>query len=184
VENTLQRVFDSTRGYDGSGPAVKFNRDDIHLERFYGMFRNPIDFIGIYYPEHFRANELGAALARFPHLRKFEIVENEQLGPTEADWTSLCVHLRALPKLEEIELGGYNLTDAALAPLAGHPGLQRIMITFGDITPACTGTFTRIPHLRVISLGTRYGDAMFFKQGERDAITQALPGVKLEFPVP
>lgn len=174
-------IFAETGGYNGSTPARGRNRDDIHLERFRGLFRGPIEFVGIYYPEGFHGDELGAALARFEYLRRLAIFENEDSVPTEADWTTLCARLRTLPHLEEIELGGAQITDAALSRLAGHPGLRVVEISYSRVTPKVGAVFATMPHL----LELRFGDHISagdleFTQEEQDAIATEMSGTKVK----
>ena len=159
------------------------NRYSIHRARFRSLFRGPIEFIGIYYPENIRG-DLGATLRRFPHLRRFTFFENEDDFPTEADMTLLCTRLRSLPKLEEIELGGGQLTDAALAQLAGHPGLRTVEISFSQLTPACAATFATMPRLTSLIIGQvipANPGPLELSEKDKDAIRTALPHVKIEF---
>ena len=110
------------------------NRDIIWHERFRALFRGPIRDIKIYEPDAFRG-DLGVALARFPELQRVSV--DGSVGenyPTEANWTLLCTRLRSMTQLKEVELGGTWVTDAAIAPLAGHPSLRIILINNGQLT--------------------------------------------------
>src|SRR5204862_6364930 len=59
--------------------------------------------------------DLGATLWRFPQLRSFIYDDNEDPLPAEATWIRLCTWIRAMPKLDQIELGGGQLTDASIS---------------------------------------------------------------------
>jgi hypothetical protein len=181
ADDFFSRIFVATRGYDGSQPAPTRNRDIIYQERFRALFRDPIDEIHIYDPEAFRG-DLGAALARFPRLRRASVFESESL-PTEAEWTRLCMWLRSFPHLEEIELGGAWVTDAAIAPLAKHPQLHTISIAGGRLTAECTKTFASMPHLTRLHIeGQIPEDENWLSPDERKAMSAALPAVTIEFP--
>lgn len=174
--------YAATFGYDGSQPVKTRNRGLVYHERFRALFRGPIEEIHIGYPESFRG-DLGAALARFPRLRRFSIIENEDSGPTEADWTLLCARLRTLPNLEEIELGGSWITDAAITPLSGHPTLRSITISEGRLTSECAKTFTAIPLLAALHFeGQRYtGDTWLSPEAEK-TLRASLPTVTVTLP--
>jgi hypothetical protein len=157
------------------------DRGSIYHERFHSAFRGPIEFIGIKYSMGFHGDELGAALARFSHLRRFAIIEDAEDVPTEADWTALCARLRSLTQLEQIELAGALLTDAAIAPLKGHPGLQRLNLSGSKVTPACLATLETVPHLSHLDLKYLSEPSGTFSQKDQDAMRAALPGVEIEF---
>ncbi len=187
VDSAAKTWFDwryaATGGYDGSQPVKTRNRDSVYYERFQCLFRDPIEYINIGYPETFRGDNLGAALARFPELRFFGVFENEDTGPGESEWTALCRRLRALPRLEEIELGGSWITDAAIEPLGGHPNLRVVTILEGRLTPGCAKTFSTIPHLATLHIEWQRhdGDTWLTPEEER-TMKAALPGVTLEVP--
>jgi hypothetical protein len=67
-----ERLYGETSGYDGSQPAKTRNRDSVMIDRFYAFFRGPIEEIGVSYFEKFHG-DLGAALARFPVLRRVTV---------------------------------------------------------------------------------------------------------------
>ena len=179
ADNLIVRLFDQTRGYDGTQPAKTRNRDIVYQERFRALFRGPIQEIDVYYFEAFHG-DLGAAFARFPSLRRVEVFDN---FPTEPEWTHLCAKLRELPRLEEIELGGAWITDAAIAPLAGHPNLRTVTIEYGRLTDGCTKTFATMPRLSKLRIGEQIypGDAWLSPE-QTAAMTAALPSVTVEAP--
>lgn len=187
AEAWLDWVYRDTRGYTAGRHAVKTrNRNSVYHDQFRALFRGSIEEIHIYYPESFRP-ELTTALARFPQLRRFSLVENESTGPTEAEWMHLCTGLRALPQLEELELCGYWLTDEAIAPLAEHPGLRSIVISEGRLSAASSATFASIPRLKSLNLGELHPPEGEWRdaneaQATRGAFEAALPGVSVQFP--
>ena len=158
-----------------------FNFPSVHLERFRAPFHDSIQEIRIRSFEAF-SGDLGSEFARFPDLRRVIVEEPGGYLPTESEWTHLCARLRELPHLEEIELGGMWVTDAAIAPLAGHPNLRSIYIKYGRLTDGCTKTFASIPHLSKLKIGFQSDE-----EGEtlsrqiKAAIRAALPAVEVEF---
>ena len=182
--NYLLEKFHYVPETSGDTPAKLHYRNVVYHERFKAFFRGPIEEINVYYFEAFHG-DLGAAFARFPHLRRVTVVDNKDTLPTEAEWTKLCTRLRALPNLESIELGGAWITDTALGPLAGHPHLRSLTITFGRHTEACVKTFATLPHLTTFHFGNQYSEAETPLTPEmKAAIIAALPGVTVEFPDP
>jgi hypothetical protein len=178
------RIFASTRGYDGSQPTKTRNRDIVARERFHALFRGSIQDVHIYYFEAFRG-DLGAALARFPDLRRVTVIDNEQDLPTESEWTLLCTRLRTIPHLEEIEIGGAWVTDAAIAPLAGHPALHTLSISFGRLTASCATTFTSLPRLSKLNIGEQIHDGDdWLSPASQAAMSATLPQVSIDFPRP
>lgn len=175
--------YASTGGYDGTQPVKTRNRDVVYYERFRALFRGPIEVIDIGYPEGFRGDDLGLALARFPKLRRFCVFENEDTGPSESEWALLCRRLRALPQLEELELAGCWLSDSAIAPLAGHPRLRVVTILEGRLSPGCTKTFAAIPNLSRLHIeGQRYEGDTWLTPAEEKMMRAALPAVTVEVP--
>jgi hypothetical protein len=86
-----------------------------------------------------------------------------------------------LPRLQELELGGEWLTAAAIAPLAGHPQLRSITISYGRLTEGCTKTFASIPHLAELHIGEQiYEGDVWLSPASRTAMRTALPNVDLE----
>jgi len=185
VQDFLDDKFESTAGYDdgGSLPAHTRNHAEIHIERFRAFFRGSISDISIYDPQAFRG-DLGTALARFPELRRVSVDGCIGPYPTEADWTLLCTRLRSFPQLKEIELGGTWVTDAAIAPLAGHPQLRTISINSGRLTADCTKTFRAIPRLTKLHIEVQIhndGEAWLSPEDQK-AMSSALPAVSIELP--
>ena len=159
------------------------NRNVIWHERLRALFRGPMRSIRIYEPDAFRG-DLGGALARFPELERISV--DGSVGenyPTEVDWTLLCTRLRSLTQLKEIELGGTWVTDAAIAPLAGHPRLRTISINIGRLTVDSVRTFRAIPRLTKLHIEGLSGDAKTALSAENQkAMSAALPKVTIEFP--
>ena len=182
--NYLLEKFHYVPETSGDTPAKLHYRNVVYHERFKAFFRGPIEEINVYYFEAFHG-DLGAAFARFPHLRRVTVDDNEHDLPTEAEWTKLCAHLRALPNLESIELGGTWITDAAVTSLSGHPNLRSIAFTEGRFTEACAKTFATIPHLTSLHFeGQSTTGEPPFSPEKKAAIIAALPGVTVEFPNP
>jgi len=177
----LQR-FAGSRSYEREWPVHTSVRHIIYQERFRAFFRGPIREVHVFYCEAF-TGDLGAALQRFPGLRRVTVSENEPDVPTEADWKLLCMRLRSLPQLEEVELGGAWITDAAIAPLAGHPKLRSINISYGRLTSACAKTFAGIPRLTKLQFEEQIyaGDAWLTPEGQ-SAMNAALPAVSITYP--
>ena len=181
VENFLFEKFRDPPDVTDKTPTKMLNRNKVYQDRFRAFFRGPIQEININDFEAFYG-DLGEALARFPDLRRVAVTNYGLNLPTEAEWTKLCAHLRALPKLESIELGGEWITDAALAPLAGHPHLRSVTIPYGSHTEACVKTFATMPHLATLHYGHQFLDVEDTLTPEKKAaIIAALPGVTVEF---
>jgi len=166
---------------EGGRSAQRENRNVIYWERFRVLFREPIREIHVYDFEAFRG-DLGAALARFPHLRRVTVFTMEE-SPAESEWTLLCTRLRTLPELEEIEIGGYWLTDAAIAPLAGHPQLRSITIPYARLTVGSAPTFASMPRLSKLHFDEQVEeeDASLLHENQA-AMSAALPAVRIDFP--
>jgi hypothetical protein len=182
ADDLFTRLYGETQGYAGSQPAKTRNRDSVMMDRFHAFFRGPIEQIDVYYFEKFHG-DLGAALARFPVLRRVTVFDDEEDGPTESEWTLLCTRLRALPQLETLRLGGDYLTNESIAPLAGHPQLRSIIIREGRLTAACAKTFASIPHLSQLHIEQEAtGSKTWLSPEGRKAMIAALPHVNLELP--
>ena len=155
-------------------------RYSVYLERFRAMFRGRIREIRIYDPEGFRG-DLGAALQRFPGLRLVEVHDLHTSLPSEKEWELLCRRLRELPDLETLHLQGRWITDAAIAPLAAHPRLRSLAITWGTgtgLTPACLKTFAAIPNLKELNIVAQNpGDGVWITQEVQAELAAALPGI-------
>lgn len=180
VEDLIGRMFAQTAHYTGAYPESTLRRDIIYHERFRAFFRGPIRGICIDSPGGFRG-DLGAALARFPDLRGVYIADLGQSQPSEADWKLLFTRLRALPDLEEVALRGNMITDAALAPLSGHPGIKYLTLNYGNLTDKSIQTFASMPNLRELEFeGVPNGDIEWPGPESEKAIIAALPNVKVE----
>jgi hypothetical protein len=101
---------------------------------------------------------------------------------TEADWIQYCAGIRKLPRLHRLLISGYQLTDTALAQLAGHPTLRVVTIVNHDLTAACATTLVTLPSLQSVTFGARKpATRPTMSDAERKAITTALPKtVRLE----
>ena len=206
VQNTLARNWEITFGKEGRPDAMPKILDDkvqgllgdkenrwgeqipyvVYRERVRAMFRGRIEEVHIYYPVDIRG-DLGAALLHFEGLRKLTFFENEEHLPTEASYKLLCQRLRSAMNLEELELGGGQLTSDVIAPLAGHPKLNRLKISYScRLTTDVLKTLKTLPALTILELKDIYGhDEEEWKSPALHArFREALPGVKLELPEP
>ena len=183
VAGYLARKYASVSGYDAPdapGPAHTRNRDVVYHERFRSLFRGRIEQIRIYYPTGLRG-DLGAALARFPGLQIVAIHENGGNMVTELQWTRLCERLRHFPELAEIEFASDSLTDAAIAPLLGHP--QKITIGYGHLTPECAKIFATMPRLATLDLsGAMRATGSEWTPSEIKGLQAAFPSVDVRAP--
>lgn len=127
--------------------------------------------------------DLGAELLRFTSLREVAIEDTMAPGPGADQWRQLCTRLRMLPKLRELEIGGDQLNDDSLAPLAGHPALRSIEITRGRVTMNSLQTWAALPNLKKLSFGemTYSGDAWLTPE-ERTMLRTRLPATEINFP--
>jgi hypothetical protein len=156
VQNWLNhRYGGNPRGLDlGRGLQHAEYRDIVYHERFRALFRGTIREIQIMDPEGFRG-DLGAALLRFPGLRSVTVHDYYDLkAPREAEWKLLFTRLRSLPNLEELNLGGRGISDAAVTPLAGHPTLRAIRVRYSELTPESAKIFRTLPRLSTLRLNT------------------------------
>jgi hypothetical protein len=144
----------------------------VYEQRFFSLFSDSIESITLGLPE---SDALGAALERFPQLRSVRIAEGRPA--IRGDWAKLCAGLRQCRRLEEVHLSGPNLTDSAIAPLAGHPTLQSVDLG-GHLTPASIETFRSMPALTEL---TFFSVGHHLLEAERIAIKVALPSVKVQF---
>jgi hypothetical protein len=162
------------------------NPEEIYPERVRVAFLGDITEIGIYYPEGFRG-DLGAALLRFRELKKFTVYENEPYAPTESDYKLLCQRLRELPALEEIELGGAQISSDALKPLAGHSMIRKLNLSYSTrLTTDVLHTLKSLPALQTLEIRSIFGpDEEKWKSPSLHLqFREALPGVTLELPQP
>lgn len=183
ADDFFYRILGQTRGYDGSQPAKTRNRDVVYRERFRAFFRGSIQDVHIYDFEEFHG-DLGAVLARFRDLRRFTAwAEDSETHPTEAEWTLLCTHLRALPHLEVIEIGGWQITDRAIAPLSEHPQLRSLSIVAGRLSPSSATTFATLPRLTKLNLGEQLHEGdVWPSTAQQAAMIAALPHTEIVFP--
>jgi hypothetical protein len=86
--------------------------------------------------------------------------------------------LRSLPELEELDLGGGSLTDAAVSPLAGHSALRTVRVRVSRLTPECAKTFRTMPNLTAIYLNTTTD----LTPADLAGWSAALPGVVINSP--
>ncbi len=155
------------------------NRDIVYRERFRAFFRGPIEDAHIYDFEGFRG-DLGAALTRLPRLRRVTAYSMRE-ADSESEWTQLCTHLRTLPQLEELDIGGHQLTDRAVAPLAGAPQLRILRINCDPLTPSSARTFASMPRLMELRLESQKFAGSAWPPEEEAAWTAALPKVHIVF---
>jgi hypothetical protein len=90
------------------------------------------------------------ALSRFTRLETFILTASEHV--TEQEAADICTALRAMPHLRTVRLSGPGFTDTALAPLAGHPGLTKIVVNGGHLTGRSAPTFASLPSLRELDI--------------------------------
>ena len=126
----------------------KGSRDTIWRERFRALFRGPITEIEIYYPGTLR-DDLGAALARFPSLRRLSIRE---AGFSKSDWSYVFAGLQRLKHLEELDIGGHELRDRTIEPLSKLTNLRKVTIETGSLSTESIETFRHLPNLTELVL--------------------------------
>lgn len=162
--------------------AQKPNRADVWHERFRGLFRGRITEMEIYYPGRLR-DDLGAALRRFPALRRLKIQEADF---SASDWSYVFAGLHHLPHLEKLEIGGHALRDSTIERLANQRSIRKITITTGRLGTESVETFRRLPNLNELSFDSDTIDDGH-ASGERPfpeiqkIIRDALPKAKVEF---
>jgi hypothetical protein len=122
---------------------------------------------------------------RFPDLRIIGFYGGN-IAETEADATKLCADLRAYPSLEEIYLVAEPITDAALAPLAGHPRLKLLYVDVDSetdirpppLTARSIDTFASMPALRELTIRSReYPDRV----ADLEKLKARLPQVRVDW---
>ncbi|HSI63254.1 MAG TPA: hypothetical protein VLE43_09040 [Candidatus Saccharimonadia bacterium] len=123
------------------------------FERFSAAYCGPITDIHVYSSAKL-CGDLGAALLRFPGLRRVTIYGDGRYDYlTEEELRLLCERLRTMPALEYLELGGQMLTDDALLELAGHPKLQKLTISrCPRVSPEVLKVLLTLPALKEVSL--------------------------------
>jgi hypothetical protein len=109
-------------------------------------------------------------------LPQLEVLSMSMAGWSEADVKKFCGALRKRTGLHTLAREG-GISDAALAALAGHPGLAWMQIKSDEISPACAATLATMKRLQHVS---------FLKQSEyteeeKTAYRAALPGVETDF---
>jgi hypothetical protein len=147
-------------------------------KQFHFLFQPPIAGISVAGP---LKNGAGSVLARFPRLKRLVIYELTGDAMTEDAWANLCKELRACPYLEHLNLGGVNLSDAAIAELAGHATLRVLSVHMGRLTPACTKALGTIPNLKELYLGKgSNGSKGVVDPKQLPAMSAALPHVRVQ----
>jgi hypothetical protein len=121
------------------------------------------------------ARQLALALQRLPYVRKLKVMGDMF---AEEDWTQVCQAVRDLPKLQELTLYGWCLSDKAIAPLAGHDKLKEILMAEACVTPDSATTFATMPSLTLLRFGTGYN---WFTYEKLRAVSDALHPVAVEF---
>jgi hypothetical protein len=87
-----------------------------------------------------------------------------------------------LPDLEELEIGGAWLTNRAIAPLSGHPGLRLLSVGYGRLTPACTATLATMPRLATVRIDHwAPEEEIWLLSANQKSVQTALPAVRIEF---
>jgi hypothetical protein len=170
----LNWTFSKTHGYTGKS-AVK-----VYHAAYGDIFRAPIQKIEVVDPRRINGNP-GRVLPWFPQLNRF-ILSDSGNHLSEAEWTEICTGLRASERLEQLQIGGGNLTDAALAALANHPRLRVLTIDENHVTSGCGTTFSSMPRLKTLVIRqSQRGNCPPLTWPEKDSIVAALPGVDVVF---
>jgi hypothetical protein len=172
IDDAARRLFNRM---DESGRRAPLMQD-----RFRVLFGGSVTDVHIYAPDDI-TGDLGAALLRFPKLQRVTVCENYDDFPTEASFKLLCTRLRELPRLVELSLDG-QVTTASLAPLAGHPTLQKLKLPYSQITPDIAQVLVRMPSLKELEIGDVRGESKSWESPELQArIRGDLPGVTVTF---
>jgi len=155
---------------------------DVFYDELLPLLFKPVTEFEIFYFEGFYG-DLGAELAQFKHLRRLAVCENLAEYPTEPEWKQFCTHLRTLDHLEELQIGGQNLSDAALQPLSGHAALKRLRISMGPgITPGIVECVRTMPSLEELVFEQPSAVRAWYEPGTQERFKAALPRVKVIFP--
>jgi hypothetical protein len=111
---------------------------------------------------------------RFPELREARFWTTDL---TEAEVMQFSRELRDYPSLEALLLrDGKSITDATLAPLAGHPRLETLEVHHSGITSQSAGTFAAMPALRTLMfVGARKAG----RETDLEKLTPLLPVVRV-----
>jgi hypothetical protein len=116
-------------------------------------------------------DRLGPALARFSDLRSIAIMGAVL---TEEDWTRVSAMLRKLPRLEKVGFKGVQVTDRAIAPLAGHAAVQELSFSSTSVTVASVPTLVTLPSLTELYMSYPIYPV------DLTALHKALPSLKVE----
>lgn len=188
VPEFIDDVMYKTAEWYGGLTHASHNQRELYYDRLTAPFRGlQLRNLEIYDPKNFD-ERLCKVVGKCKALRSLSIVDwggwATPPTPSESSWRSLCETLRMLPRLETLHLASEQLTDDALAPLAGHPTLRRFSLerVGMSITPAAAHTFASMPNLKELALGQPSG-------GTEDVWTEAaiaefqmaLPGVAVTF---
>lgn len=184
IESAIHKSVDWYRSLThASLQECKLYRERLRMPFQTGQLRN----LEIYDPKNFD-ERLCKVIRRCRSLQSVTVCDWGGWGspptPPESSWHSLCEALRTLPRLETLGIGSEQLTDDALAPLAGHPMLRRITIERMSIsiTPAAARIFASMPNLKELSFGepSRSTEEIWTKDAMA-SFRAALPGVKVMF---
>lgn len=180
ADNALQKIIDDMIGPQigrFSGPDLR--RSSVSHDRLLTLFRGRITEIEIWYPERMR-EDLGAALARLPSLKRVAIHE---AAFSREDWESLFSGLTSHPSLEVLEVGGPALNDRAIEPL-GESAVRRLVIYEGSLAEFSPATLARMRHLSELTIATTAiatSDVDPPMPETQRMIREALPNVKVSF---
>ncbi|RBP44645.1 hypothetical protein DES53_104467 [Roseimicrobium gellanilyticum] len=189
VPKVLDEVIQKSVEWYGEWTHASSNQRELYYYRITTPFRaGRLRNLGIYDPKNFD-ERLGDVIRRCRGLQSVEVLDWGGWGspptPPESSWRSLCEALRTLPRLHTLGIGSEELTDAALAPLAGHPTLRTITMERVpmSITPESARTFASIPHLKELILGepSRTTEEVW-TEAAIARFRAALPGVSVTIP--
>ncbi len=170
---------------DRLGAAVdrKIDVEEWFPRGVFDVALRPVEEFEVFYFEGLHG-DLGRELQRFPHLKKVSIFENMDGQPSETEWQKLIGWIRQMPDLEELDIGGERLTDAALASIAGHPLLRVLTVDQGRLTRRSLATFQSLPMLRQLSIDDNYQANLVELPLELDDIQIAMPAVSVTYDGP
>jgi hypothetical protein len=149
--------------------------------RLDSLFWRHISGITVRYPRGMHGNAV-EVLQRFPNLTSFQLEDSNRV----ADWEELCRGIRRMHQLTHLDLASSAfvgkhpavLTDASLAPLAGHPNLRMLVLHYGyGITPASADVLATLPRLETLYL--RQSANPSFLADHMEAFRTKLPIVKV-----
>lgn len=168
-------AFPTSRIIEWATTNRKDNLGDILYQRTLSLFEGPIREIEIIDPHAFHGDP-GSALLRFPRVEHVVFYQSDPTLPAEAEYQRFCQGLRQLPKLERLDLTGGELTDEAIAPLAGHPAVRELTLGKGSITPEAADTLVTMPKLETVVM-----HADHWSTQQRSEFSARLPKVKVRF---